>query len=161
MEPLGFPTLISAMSNLSNLQVKYLNFPRLNCKCLSSGISVSIAPSRYSLGAFHVNSMKSVPNKFFFSLTAWCPQDISFPPRLGGEGGNPNQISVAALFAAQIAMVFLKEYLSQGSWSGICETGLETIPLENDAWLGLVSWSSSATLERADGHKFGPQSHPS
>lgn len=31
-------------------------------------------------------------------------------------------------------MVFLNEYFSSGTWSGICETGLETMPLENDAW---------------------------
>ena len=37
--------------------------------------------------------------------------------------------------SAQIAMVFLNEYLSNGAWSGICETGLETMPLENEAWL--------------------------
>ena len=47
----------------------------------------------------------------------------------------------------QIAMVFLKEYLNQGSWSGICETGLETIPLENDAWHIMVShWSRHPML---------------
>lgn len=38
--------------------------------------------------------------------------------------------------SVQIAMVFLNEYLSNGAWSGICETGLETMPLENEAWLG-------------------------
>ena len=33
----------------------------------------------------------------------------------------------------EIATIFLNEFLSCGTWSGICETGLETMPLENDA----------------------------
>lgn len=142
---------------------KILNFPRLNCKCLSSGISVSIAPSRYSLGAFHVNSMKSVPNKFFFSLTAWCPQDTSFPPRLGGEGGmepEPN-------FSGRPLPLRLPWSSWRSTWArvlGVVFVKLVWKPYLLKTTLGW-DWyhgiSSSATLERADGQKFGPQSHPS
>mmetsp|Transcript_78575 Transcript_78575/g.173413 ORF Transcript_78575/g.173413 Transcript_78575/m.173413 type:complete len:519 (-) Transcript_78575:146-1702(-) len=49
------------------------------------------------------------------------------------SSGLPKAQNVGYIIPTKIAMVFLKEYLSQGSWSGICETGLETIPLENDA----------------------------
>ena len=46
----------------------------------------------------------------------------------------------------QIAMVFLKEYLNTGAWSGICETGLETIPLENEAWRMVAALCLTQTL---------------
>lgn len=90
VEPLGLPTLISAMSNLSNLQVKYLNFPRLNCKCLSSGISVSIAPSRYSLGAFHVIKLHEICTyQVLLQSDSMVPPGYIIPTKAGRRGREP------------------------------------------------------------------------
>lgn len=49
------------------------------------------------------------------------------------SSGLPKAQNVGYIIPTKIAMVFLNEYLSNGAWSGICETGLETMPLENDA----------------------------
>lgn len=49
------------------------------------------------------------------------------------SSGLPKAQNVGYIIPTKIAMVFLNEYLSKGAWSGICETGLETMPLENDA----------------------------
>ena len=48
-------------------------------------------------------------------------------------------------------MVFLNEYLSKGAWSGICETGLETMPLENEAWRRGLIFNQTYTVVKVDG----------